>query len=436
MHNVWHEVLDFSQLSFYRYGRFITVEVPGQPPLACPLTAATLEAEWCDRFPADSGAIRAFAAGLRTLTAYDLPTSRAHELTGWQDKVRFLTKKFPLYRAVQRWGALSLNDFADKLRSPALSQALRQFWPPGSAVLHPMALLSFAAKASADCPLGAGGRITTLLTERLEALGGVLQCNARISRIETRPGGRVCGLQKGSSFEPAHYVVAACDYHSLFRDLLNAPATLDTHYAALEPHPALHYLSFGLCGVPQQNTFPAALAGYQLALPAPLDTGGGKLTHYLQVVDRQFDPTLAPDGHSLLTVLLPAHEAWWRALQRSSPSGYQQEKARIQAAVLLALEQRCPGIASACVMQDMATPATFYNYTHNYRSSYAGWLATPAQVRFNFPRSLRQWPGLFLAGHWQQPGGGVPPAVLSARNALQLICAEAGKKFHTEAVWR
>jgi hypothetical protein len=34
-----------------------------------------------------------------------------------------------------------------------------------------------------------------------------------------------------------------------------------------------------------------------------------------------------------------------------------------------------------------------------------------------------------MAGQWVEPGGGIPMAVLSGRQAVQLICADARREF-------
>ena len=38
-----------------------------------------------------------------------------------------------------------------------------------------------------------------------------------------------------------------------------------------------------------------------------------------------------------------------------------------------------------------------------------------------------------MIGHWVEPGGGLPPAAMSGRNVVKILCKELGRKFHTEA---
>ena len=43
-------------------------------------------------------------------------------------------------------------------------------------------------------------------------------------------------------------------------------------------------------------------------------------------------------------------------------------------------------------------------------------------------------PGLnnfFMVGQWTQPGGGLPPAAMSAKKIVNMICKQDGKEFST-----
>jgi phytoene dehydrogenase-like protein len=37
--------------------------------------------------------------------------------------------------------------------------------------------------------------------------------------------------------------------------------------------------------------------------------------------------------------------------------------------------------------------------------------------------------GFYMVGQWVEPGGGLPPAVMSGRNVTQIICKRDKRKF-------
>ena len=59
------------------------------------------------------------------------------------------------------------------------------------------------------------------------------------------------------------------------------------------------------------------------------------------------------------------------------------------------------------------------------------WLRTP---RVGFGSLRKTLPGLedfYMAGHWVEPGGGLPAVLMSGRNVAQIICKKDKKKFTT-----
>ena len=77
----------------------------------------------------------------------------------------------------------------------------------------------------------------------------------------------------------------------------------------------------------------------------------------------------------------------------------------------------------------VATPVTWNRYTGNWRGSFEGWLPTPRTMSLRMRKTLPGLYGFYMAGQWVQPGGGLPPAVMSARHVVQMICKEDSRRF-------
>ena len=99
--------------------------------------------------------------------------------------------------------------------------------------------------------------------------------------------------------------------------------------------------------------------------------------------------------------------------------------------VLERLGAHLPGIANAVEMVDVATPYTFWRYTHNWRGAYKGWLMTPEHWVRPLPKTLPGLKNFYMTGQWVEPGGSVPVVAMSGRNVIQLLCAADGRPFVT-----
>ena len=82
-------------------------------------------------------------------------------------------------------------------------------------------------------------------------------------------------------------------------------------------------------------------------------------------------------------------------------------------------------------MSDIATPMTWVRYTANWRGSYQGWMATIETFMMQMRKTLPGLENFYMAGQWVNPGGGIPTAVISGRNTIQIICKKDKKKFIT-----
>jgi phytoene dehydrogenase-like protein len=101
--------------------------------------------------------------------------------------------------------------------------------------------------------------------------------------------------------------------------------------------------------------------------------------------------------------------------------------------VIALLDTRFPGFASQVEMRDVASPTTFVRYTGNWKGSFEGWQVTPKTWSLGkvMKKTLPGLANFYMAGHWVEPGGGLPAAAISGRNVVQLICKKEKKRFAT-----
>jgi hypothetical protein len=58
-------------------------------------------------------------------------------------------------------------------------------------------------------------------------------------------------------------------------------------------------------------------------------------------------------------------------------------------------------------------------------------LPTTANVGQSLEKTLPEIENFSMAGHWLVPGGGLPNALKTARDAVQILCRRDGKRFRT-----
>jgi phytoene dehydrogenase-like protein len=156
---------------------------------------------------------------------------------------------------------------------------------------------------------------------------------------------------------------------------------------------------------------------------------GGFLNELLYLRIYNDDPAFAPAGHTVVQAMLKTNYDWWA----TRGSAYNAAKDIIAEETLMRLDPHLPDISASVRLVDVATPLTYWNMARSWRGAYEGWLPRSESFLGHVQKKLPNLEGLYLAGQWVEPGGGVPTAILSGRHAVQLLCADVDRTFSVPA---
>jgi phytoene desaturase len=139
----------------------------------------------------------------------------------------------------------------------------------------------------------------------------------------------------------------------------------------------------------------------------------GQVSGLVVTVPTLSDPPLARDGQHLVTLaaLLPYHAV----------RSWRDNKQTYERAMLARLEGLLPGITGRLTFAEGGTPRTMERYTLNLRGAIYGWEQTPDQSTTDRLPHRTPIEGLWLSGHWTQPGGGVLTVMSSAVQTVELL---------------
>jgi len=380
--------------------------------------------------PEDTGVIDEFIKAVRRCTGVDPPWEKAPETSGPLEALKMIVRSFPLLRMLWKWNRISLRDFGMRFRNPLLREAFPLLFMPDFPVSFMIMTFAWMHRKAAGYPVGGSLEFARAVEKRFFSLGGEVNYRARAQKVLTE-NGRAVGIRlEDGSEHRADYVISAADGHATIFDMLEGKyvdAAIRGYYEKLIPFPPLVHVALGVNRA--FDDIPYSAGGTALQLKEPITIGGVK-QNWMNVHIYNFDPTLAPPGKTMVTVMFPTDYDYWKDLHEDRDR-YKSEKEMIAAAVVALLDKRFPGLAAQVEMRDVATPTTFVRYTGNWKGSFEGWMVTPET--WSFGKIMRKTlPGLenfYMAGQWVEPGGGIPAVALSGRNVIQIICKQEKKKF-------
>jgi phytoene dehydrogenase-like protein len=340
----------------------------------------------------------------------------------------------PFAGTFMRWRKVSVRDFARKLKNPFLRETFASMGEetetfPMLVLLMPLAWLN---KKVAGYPLGGSIPFARAIEKRFLGLGGSIQYGARVAEILTEKadrGDRAVGVRLEDGTEHrADVVISAADGRTTIFDMLGGryvDETINGYYETMKLFPPLLYIGLGIAD--PLDAIPSTISGITFPLSPPIEIDG-KLRERLSFKVYNFDPALAPEGKSVIILMLSSDYDRWLELSKD-PERYAAEKEAACEAVLDALERRIPGIRAKVEMRDVATPVTWERFTGNWRGSYEGWLPSGNSLMMQMKKTLPGLDGFHMIGQWTTPGGGLPPAVSGGRHVVQLLCKQDGKRF-------
>ena len=391
--------------------------------------------------PEDSALIRKFCAAARSMVGFNLPVSGAG---GFVQNVfgtlRVLPKLLSVLPKLRKWGGMSLGEFSAQLKNPFLRQVFTHMWMPEMSAGAMLFTMAFLHDKIAGYPMGGSLPMARAVEKRYCDLGGEIHYNCRVDKIlvEALPGGkghRAVGVRLADGSEqradpdtPVSAVISAADGHATIYDMLEGRYLDDKIRKIYAEYPLFPPILLVGLGVNRSfSDLPAATGGIHLVLSEPMDVAGETMDH-LEFMVYNFDPTLAPEGKTVLTVMIPTKYAYWKEIH-ADRERYQVEKERIGMETIKRLDQRFPGLASQVEMIDVATPMTFERHTGNWQASFEGFLPTPKTLMASIPKTLPGLESFYMAGQWVQAGGGLPSGLSTGREVIMRICRKDGIAF-------
>ena len=376
--------------------------------------------------PADRAVTAELCALVRLMRTAVYPVGIAPEVMTWRDNLAAMLAIAPTWRLWFQATRVTLRAFAARFQSPALRAALTNALPADLPLLALVQVLGDLANHAAGCPIGGSLPIAQAMARRCRALGVRLHFGAEVERIVVE-GGHAVGLQlRDGEQVAADVVVAAGDLRFTLDRLLGGVYASPAHDVlfARPLVPAVCLVSFGLRGPPPPT---ADAVGHRHVLAEPVDIEG----HHVEVLAwKSFahDPGVAAAPRTVVTVTVDSPHERWNPIAADRVA-YDAARARFGAGVRALMGRVIPGFDQLVETVDVATPVTVERYTRNHGGHYMTFLPDVGKPPSAPPRQIPGVAGLYLAGMWVQPPGGLPNALRSGREVVQVVCRDRGVPF-------
>jgi phytoene dehydrogenase-like protein len=243
--------------------------------------------------------------------------------------------------------------------------------------------------------------------------GGEFINKTRISKIHIEDG-RAAGVEVDGTLVRTKAVVSAADAVSTA-----SMAGLDAEQDGLRPSVSYFMVYLGLDGRLDMPDGMGVYPGYDIELTfSDISSDIASPGSSMEIINySNISPSMAPDGCTSMMLMAKAAYSYaedWKAC-----------KAAVTDRLIAKADMVFPGLKGMISVVDSGTPLTLERYTGNTQGAAFGW---EQDVDNRRSAARTRIPGLFQAGHWTYPGGGVESVTASGIIAAELAAAFASNK--------
>ena len=330
LYNIWNELGVLQGQQVIDMDRFYRVEDKDGNVFDLHCNIDRLEQHMKEIAPEDSKFIRECTSTMRRLTRLDMPADKAPELYNPFDGLKLMFKMLPYFRDFRKWGRMTMRDLGMRFKNPLLRNAWNMIWFSEFSSIFMLITIAWLHNKQAGYIVGGSMKISRAMEKRYQELGGEIHYKSRVTDILLE-NDRAVGIKLEDGTEhKADYVVSAADGHFTIFELLRGKYVDDRilgYYDKLLVFPPLIYVGLGVNR--SFDDMPQIISGLTFGLEEPV-TIAGEERNWLSVRVHNFDPTLAPAGKTVLTVMIESNYPYWKSLHEDLQL-YKEEKERIAA---------------------------------------------------------------------------------------------------------
>ncbi len=347
------------------------------------------------------------------------------------NKVAFgFSKSFPL---LSRYSGYTVKAFLDEKQIPADLQQLMTarasycMLPPERLSLIGFACTEMSYSKGAWMVKGGVERITQVLAASIKAHGGIILCNTRAMKIQTQKDkGLEIETNNGSRYQ-CHTIVMASAVSPSLKEMLDDPKKIPDRFFqridAMEPSGSYYIAYYSVPSSTVEGLFPNMefinqdMALFQNRAPDA----------WYMLIPSLVDKSATPRDRHCLCMSIPC------------PPGFMPgKKGRDLCRNFLETNavRRFPRLKKNMAFLFDLGPKQLAAISGNPGGSAYGWALIPEQAgirRLNIKTPLY---GLYLAGHWTMPGGGIAGVITSGRLCAETIVKELETKAKDSRISR
>ncbi|MCL2833707.1 MAG: NAD(P)/FAD-dependent oxidoreductase [Treponema sp.] len=337
-------------------------------------------------------------------------------------KPGMILKMLPAFPLLAKLNKISCEQYADQFSHPGIKQLMRLL--PGYSAISLAATLSTLDTGDGGYPESGSLAMTGRMAKTFTDLDGKLLLNtkARKVNIENNIVTGVTLEQTTDNTIAADAVIVTQETMAAAQKLFDVPLNEEwLTDLCKDTKPAVcTFICAGIRAKIPEGTIPAWI-------PEKPITYAGFAAEEIAFNNYSGYKDYAPDGCTAMTTTLlgDTYDFWKKAKDEGR---YEEEKRNLADQISREICRKFPQAKGNIEVLDIATPLTYERYTGAYHGSWMSVVGAGEKMK-TYPCAVKNIGGLYFAGHRLNSPGGLPVALVTGRQAAQMVCRQFDAVF-------
>lgn len=391
-----------------------------------------LEKELTAFAPEDEKQIKKFCKLVKRFQTIDAPIEKPVDLMNLFDLCKIGFTMLGDYYYVNKTSKISCAKYAEKFKNPYIKKWLSEHMSANYNLMSFLYMFAHVTAKNGGIPLGGSREMVKRMQERYLSLGGEIRKNAEVEKIDIEKDVAVGVTLKNGESLSADWIVSSTPVEHTLKTLLQDKyplAKIDERLNDVATYPVYTYTTAVF-------KIDADLSKAPLSHKIYFDTPIALEKNHNAVVYRNYsyDKTLKmPDGQTLVQATVGGNDDmyfWWK--QTKEKGDYKAEKERFGKEAIRVFISRYPHLEGRIKVIDVITPLTYQRYLNGRHGSFQGFVQTHQGKSLMQKGEIKGLKNFILSGQWLLRSGGLPPAVITGKFAVQRICKKDKIKFKSK----
>lgn len=379
--------------------------------------------------PEDEKEIKKLCKLIKRFERINAPCEKPADLMNLGDLLKVAFTMAGDYLLVEKYSKVDCKDYAKKFKNPYVRRWIAEQVIANYNFMTFLFMFAHCTAKDGGIPIGGSLEMVKRMTEYAKGLGATFRSGAEVEKIDVEDGKAVGVTLKNGEKLTADWVVAATPAEHTLQKLLDGKYSVQSFDERFKDRKVYPIYTFTIAVLKVNEDTSSHPVSHKMYVDEPISL---EQDHFAVTFrNYSYDKTLkVPQGYSVVQGAIGGDDDmyfWWEKVQKQGD--YKAKKQEIAQKILQVYLTRYPHLKDKIEIIDVITPLTYQRYLNGRNGSFQGFVQTAKGKSMMQKGEIKGLKNFIFSGQWLISVGGLPPAAMTGKFAVQRICKKDGVKF-------